>query len=222
MTELGKLYILIIIPKSISDLALPFVDKYFRAVLKEQEIDGLTYGFLNGEGVEQPIGIYKQIGAVDGSSKKNKDKDLNSDITNFTPKGLAAMKKYLTNDGKRSLKNIILICNPADRADYVDPAVYDDEGKLISSMKNLTIIDTPENAQGKAIFYLDKTYTMGYSGMKVNNYKETLALEDADVLIGTAYANGRAIDDKCAYAFDVTKLEEYIPRVSVVEKKTLM
>ena len=216
ITDLGKLYILIIVPKSVADLSLPFVDKFFREVLKEQEEAGLVYGFLNGNGVEQPIGIYKQIGSVNSETQEHNDKTVNTDIINFTPKGLAGAKKTLTNGGKRSLNKLILVCNPEDRADYVDPALYDDEGKLISSFKNLEVIDTPENVKGKAALYLDKTYTMGYSGLKVKNYDQTLALEDADVLIGTAYANGRAIDDKCAYVFDVTKLVEYIKRVSVV------
>lgn len=214
--ELGKLYILIIIPKSIAKLALPFIDKFFRAVLEEQERDGLIHGFLVGDGVEQPIGIYKQIGAVDETTSKHKDKTLNTSLTKFSPKGLASAKKSLTNNGKRSLEKLILICNPSDRADYVDPALFDEEGNLKSSIKNLEIIDTPENPQGKAALYLDKTYTLACSKMEVNNYNQTLALDDADLIIGTSYANGRAVDDNCAYIFDVTKLEEYIPKVSII------
>lgn len=221
VTDLGKLYILLIIPKSIRDLSLPFVDKYFRAVLKEQEEAGLTYGFLEGNGVEQPIGIYNQIDSVDGTTKKNKPKTINTNITKFTPKGLAPAKKYLTNGGKRSLNKLILICNPADRADYVDPALFDAVGNLVSSYKNIEVIDTPENVQGKAALYVDKTYTMGFSGMNIKDYDQTLALDDADVLIGTGYANGRAIDDNCAYVFDVTKLEEYIPLIQTVVAGTV-
>lgn len=220
ITELGKLYILIIIPKSISELSLPFVDKFFTAVLEEQEEAGLVHGFLNGNGVEQPIGIYKQIDSVDETTKASKDKAVNADLTKFSPKGLASAKKYLTNDGIRSLDKIILICNPSDRADYVDPALYDAEGNFKSSYKNIDVIDTPENPKGKAALYLDKTYTLACSGFKVKNYDQTLALDDADLIIGTAHANGRAIDDNCAYVFDVTKLEEYIPKFSIVSSGT--
>lgn len=218
--ELGKLYILIIIPKSIAKLSLPFVDKFFRAVLEEQEVDGLIHGFLVGNGVEQPIGIYKQIGAVDETTQAHKDKVVNTDITRFSPKGLAGAKKYLTNDGVRSLEKIILICNPSDRADYVDPCLFDDEGNLKSSIKNLEVIDTSENPKGKGALYLDKTYTLACSKMEVNNYNQTLALDDADLIIGTAYANGRAVDDNSAYIFDITKLEEYIPKIAVINAAT--
>ena len=59
-------------------------------------------------------------------------------------------------------------------------------------------------------------YTMGFSGMKVQEYKETKALEDADLLIAKVYGNGRADDDSVAYVFNVTKLAEYVPTVKTV------
>ena len=58
---------------------------------------------------------------------------------------------------------------------------------------------------------------MGFSGFKVKKYDQTLALKNADLLIGTAYANGQADDDYVAYVFDVTKLEEYVPTVKAIE-----
>ena len=47
-------------------------------------------------------------------------------------------------------------------------------------------------------------------------YKETKALEDADLLIAKVYGNGRADDDRVAYVFNVTKLAEYVPTVKTV------
>ena len=44
-----------------------------------------------------------------------------------------------------------------------------------------------------------------------------MALDDADLVIGKGYANGRAVDDNIAFVFDVTKLEEYVAPVRVVE-----
>ena len=48
-----------------------------------------------------------------------------------------------------------------------------------------------------------------------------MVLDDADVLIGKAYANGRAVADNIAYIFDVTKLEEYIPTIKTIVKETV-
>lgn len=207
--ELAKLTAFLIIPKSIRELALPFVDRYFTAILKETLNDGLEYGYLQGDGDNKPIGIYKSIAnSVDGV---HSDKSVDSTIKSFSPKALAPVKKGLSKNGKRTIDKIYLICNPADKADYVDPAILDKEGRLVSSYKNLEVIECANNPQGKAAFTIGGKYIMGFSGFRIKNYDQTKALDDADLIVGKAYANGRAVDDSVAYVFDVTKLEEYIP-----------
>ena len=54
----------------------------------------------------------------------------------------------------------------------------------------------------------------------MRTYDQTKAMEDADVIIGKCYANGRAIDDDTAVVFDVTKLEEYVLPVTQVTTPT--
>ncbi len=213
--EIAKLSVYMIVPKAIRDLALPFVDKYIRAVLQEQLNDGLEYGFLQGNGVDQPIGIYKQIAATN-EDKTQKDKVVNTDLTSFKPKALAGAKKYLTKNGARTIDKLVLVCHPNDEADYVAPAIYDAEGRLVSSYKNLEVVTSVGNPSGKAALMIPNKYTMGLTGLKIKEYDQTMALDDADVIIGKGYANGRASDDNIAYVFDVTQLEEYVPAVKVV------
>ena len=213
--DVNKLSVYLVIPKGISDLSLPFVDKYFTAILKEALNDGLEYGYLQGNGVKQPIGIYKQISAAN-SDKTQKDKTVNTTLTNFTPKGLAAAKKYLSRNGKRTFDKLVLICHPNDEADHVAPAIYDAEGRMISSYKNLVVKSSANNPEGKAALVIPKKYTMGLSNFGIKNYEEVKALDDADVVIGKGYANGRATDDNTAFVFDVTKLEEYVAPVKVI------
>lgn len=213
--EIAKLTVYMIIPKAIRDLALPFVDKYIRAVLHEQLNDGLEHGMLQGNGVDQPIGIYKQIGSAN-EDKTQKDKVVNTDLTSFKPKALASAKKYLTKNGNRTIDKLVLVCHPNDEADYVAPAIYDAEGRLVSSYKNMDVVVSTENPQGKAALMIPNKYTMGLTGLGIKEYDQTMALDDADVVIGKGYANGRASDDNIAYIFDVTKLEEYVPSVRVV------
>lgn len=215
VTDLGKLDAYLVIPKAISDLSYQFMDKYFTAILNQVLKEGLAYGYLLGNGKDQPIGIYKQIDKTNEDGT-HQDKKVSADITNFSPKGLAPVKSYLTNEGKRIIDKLYLICNPYDEANYVAPALYDYEGNLKSSFKNLEVIQCTENPKGKAAFTLDKKYTMGMNGFKITKYDETMALDDADVLIGKAYANGRAVADNVAYIFDVTKLEEYVEKVKVI------
>ena len=215
--EVNKLSAYLIIPKALRDLALPFVDKYFMAILKENIRDGLEYGMLQGTGKNEPIGIYKQIDSVNENGT-HKDKTVNTTLTNFTPKGLAAAKVYLTNGGIRALKELSLYCHPNDEANYVAPALYDREGRLVSSYKNLKVKQSAQNPQGKAALAIPKKYVLGLRDMGIKEYDQTKALDDADVVIAKCYANGRAVDDKVAFVFDVTKLEEYIPAVKTVEE----
>ena len=215
VTDLGKLDAYLIIPKAIRELSYQFIDKYFMAILSEALRDGIAYGYLQGTGKEQPIGIYKQIDKTDEDGT-HKDKDVNVDLTKFTPKGLAAAKVYLSNKGKRLVNKIYVICNPEDEANYVAPAIYDAEGNLVSSFKNIEVIPCTENPKGKAALTLEGKYTMGITEVKINEYKETLATDDADLIVGKVYANGRATADNVAYIFDVTKLEEYVPTIKTL------
>lgn len=215
VTDLGKLDAYLIIPKAIRELSYQFIDKYFMAILSEALRDGIAYGYLQGTGKEQPIGIYKQIDKTkeDGT---HQDKTVNTDLTKFTPKGLAPAKVYLSNKGKRLVNKIYVICNPEDEANYVAPAIYDAEGNLVSSFKNIEVIPCTENPKGKAALTLEGKYTMGITEVKINEYKETLATDDADLIVGKVYANGRATADNVAYIFDVTKLEEYVPTIKTL------
>ena len=116
---------------------------------------------------------------------------------------------------KRLLSKISLYCHPNDEADYVAPAIYDAEGRLVSSYKNLVVKQSTQNPQGKAALVIPKKFVLGIRDMGIKEYDQTKALDDADVVIAKCYANGRAVDDNVAYIFDVTKLEEYIPAVKI-------
>lgn len=217
--EVCKLTVYLILPKSIRDLALPFVEKYCREILKEQLNDGLEYGALQGTGKNEPIGMYKQI-AKTNEDGTHQDKAVDATMTSFKPKALAPAKKYLTKNGNRTIDKLVLVCHPNDEADYVAPAIYNDEGRMVASYKNLDIVTCSNNPTGKAALIIPKKYTMGLTGLGFKDYDQTMALDDADVIIGKGYANGRASDDNVAFVFDVTKLEEYIPTVKTIGEVT--
>lgn len=215
--DVNKLYVLLVVPKAIRELALPFVDKYFSAILAEAMHDGLVDGYLNGNGKVAPIGIFKQIGAVNVDST-HKDKTVSATITGFSPKQLAPVKKTLSNSGTRKVNKLYLIANPSDVYEYVEPALYYQgaNGYISTSRTEIEVIEEPMCPKGKAAFTLDQMYVLGMDSIKVDEYKETKALEDANVLIGKVYANGRATDDNTAFIFDVTKLVEYVPTYNSV------
>ena len=213
-----KLSVYMVIPKAIRDLALPFVDKYFTAILAEGMQDGLVKGYLQGDGKTGPIGIMKQIETFKGDGTAD-DKTVLSTITKFSPKGLAAVRKTLSNNGMRVVSSLELICNPLDEAEYVDPALYGESPtggwRNVSFMPINKHVD-PNCPQGKGIFTIPNVYVMGATTVQMNEYDQTKAMDDADLIIGKCYANGRAVDDNCAVVFDVTKLEEYVLPVTLI------
>ena len=215
--DVFKLSAYCVIPKAIRDLEIGYVDRYFTAVLNEAIQDGEAYAFLYGDGKVAPIGVTKQIGSMNADgTHKNKTKVAN--VTKLSPKGLATVLKTLTNNGKRKVSKLYLVCNPLDEAEYVNPALYGDSvtgGWVNKSFMPIEVIADANVTQGDGVFTIENAYTMGYSGAKVDEYKETKALEDADLIIAKVYANGRADDDNTAVYFDITKLEEYVSPLSI-------
>ena len=210
--ELHMLSAYLVIPKAIRELSVEFVDRYFMAILSEAMQDGLVKGYLDGDGKTGPIGIFRQIG-VTNSDGTNKAKTVSTKITKFSPKGLADVRKTLTNDGKRVVKKLYLICNPSDEAEYVDPCMFGEAltgGYVNKSFIDIEKIVDANCPKGKAAFTIAGYYTMGTTGVRVNEYDQTKAMENADLIITNCYANGRAVDDNVAVIFDVTKLEEYV------------
>lgn len=213
--ELHMLSAYLVIPKAIRELSLEFVDRYFMAILSEAMQDGLVKGYLDGDGKTGPIGIFRQIETVE-SAGTNKAKTVLTTVTKFSPKGLASVRKTLTNDGKRVIDKLYLICNPSDEAEYVDPCMYGEAltgGYVNKSFIDIEKIVDANCPKGKAAFTIAGYYTMGTTGVRVTEYDQTKAMENADLIIANCYANGRAVDDNVAVIFDVTKLEEYVINV---------
>lgn len=208
----------LIIPKAISELALEFVDKYFSAILSEAMQDGLVSGYLNGDGKTGPIGIMREIATTESDGTK-KVKTVLTNITGFSPKQLAGVRKTLTNGGKRVIKTLYLLCNPSDEAEYVDPALYGEA--LVGGYHNVSFVNLEKIVDanvpaGKGIFTIEGHYTMGTTGVKIAKHEQTLAMKNADLVVASAYGNGRADDDNVAVVFDVTKLKEYVLPVTQV------
>lgn len=213
-----KLSVYLVIPKAIRELALPFVDRYFTAILAEAMQDGLVKGYLMGDGKTGPIGIMKQIETFKGDGTAD-DKTPVTTITKFSPKGLAETRKTLTNGGKRTVTELHLICNPLDEAEYVDPALFGEA--LTGGYRNTSFMPIVKHVdancpQGKGVFTIPNVYVMGATSVQMKEYDQTKAMDDADLIIGKCYANGRAVDDNCAVVFDITKLEEYVLPVTQV------
>ena len=216
--DVFKLHAFCVIPKAIRDLEIGYVDRYFTAILAEAMQDGAVSGYLNGDGKTAPIGITKKIAEVN-TGGDHKAKTTISTITGFSPKQMAPVLATLSHGGLRPVNKVYLLCNPLDRYQYVNPALYGESftgGYVAKSFLDLEVIEDANVTQGKGIFTMSGLYTMGFQGVQVTEYKETKAIEDADLIIAKVYGNGRAVDDDAAVVFDITNLIPYIPTVETV------
>ena len=101
----------------------------------------------------------------------------------------------------------------------MDPALFGEA--LTGGYRNTSFMPivkhVDENCpQGKGVFTIPNVYVMGVTSVQMKEYDQTKAMDDADLIIGKCYANGRAVDDNCAVVFDITKLEEYVLPVTQV------
>lgn len=216
--ELHKLSGFLVIPKSIRELANAFVLKYVKAILAETMRDGIINAYLKGDGANGPIGIMNNF-SDENLNATATAKTVLATLTGFSPKQLAPVLTTLSNSGKRAVGRLHIITNPSDAYTYVYPALYGEGllgGYTPKSFKEIVVHEEPLLDAGTGIITIEGKYTFGLSDVKLAEYKETKALDDADVFVAKAYGNGRATDNNTAVVFDVTKLVEYVLPVTQV------
>ena len=213
--DVFKLHAFCVIPKAIRDLEIGYVDRYFTAILAEAMQDGIVQGYIDGDGKVAPIGLTKKIGQTNQDGTHTA-KTTVSTITGFSPKQMDPVLQTLSHGGIRPVQKVYLLCHPLDRYQYVNPALYGDSitgGYVTKSFLDLEVIEDANVTRGKGIFTMAGLYTMGFQGVMVDEYKETKAIDDADLIVAKVYGNGRAVDDDAAVVFNITNLEEYVPTV---------
>src|SRR5699024_6908925 len=69
---------------------------------------------------------------------------------------------------------------------------------------DIKVVESVEVAQGTAIFSVRGHYIAAIAGgYNIDRYKETLAIEDADLYTMKQFANGRPKDNKAAVVYDL-------------------
>lgn len=209
-----KLAAYLIVPKGIYDLGLAFVDRYFRAILAEAIVDGLEQGVIEGDGDDAPIGFAKLISSSTDGVHADKTPVA---ITDFSPASLGPIVAEMTKDGVREVSGLMLICNPADYYGKVFPASRAFvNGQWVSTFPlDIEVIQTANCSEGAPVLAMRNEYDLGMQAVRLDVYRETKALDDADVFVAKTYGNGRATDDGVAVVLDISGLTAYIPSVFI-------
>lgn len=214
----SKLSAFAIIEQGMLDLGPTFLDGYIRACLREALLSGLELGVVAGNGLNQPIGLIKDISeGVSVSQTTGYPDKAPVKVTDFTPASYGALiaQMAVTEGGKkRKFGKVGMIVNQTDYLTKVMPAttLLNANGHYVNNLFPFPTTVYVSNAidDGKAVLFLEKEYFAGAGGSKngvIEYSDEYKFVEDQRVFKIKQYATGRATDNTCALYLDISELE---------------
>ena len=215
---LYKLTAYTVIPKDMLDLGPAFLDNYIRTILKESIAISLEKAIVDGNGLNCPIGLDRNIGKStsmnpsSGYAKKTAVK-----LKSFEPKEYGNVISQLVeteNGGMRNFTSVTLICNMKDYLQKVMPAttVLNAAGtytKDIFPFPTDPVISN-EVETGEAILCLPEEYFLGLGTNKdgVIEYDDSYKfLEDQRTYKIKLHGTGKARDNTVAVLLDISELD---------------
>lgn len=214
----NKLSAYAIIEVGMLDLGPTFLDGYIRTVLAEAIMSGLELAIVSGSGLNEPIGLIKNVseGVSVSSSTGYPDKTaiVVNDFTPATYGGVVAQMAITESGKKRKFSSVALICNQTDYLTKVMPAttVLNANGSYVNNLFPFPTTVYVSNAidDGKAVMFLPDEYFLGMGGSKngvIEYSDEYKFLEDQRVFKIKQYGAGRAFDNTSALYLDISGLE---------------
>ena len=214
----NKLSAYAIIEKGMLDLGPTFLDGYIRECLAEAIMAGLEEGIVKGTGVNQPIGLIRDIHkGVSYSSETGYPAKAKETVKSFAPAEYGALvaKMAETESGrKRKFTEVCMICNQNDYLTKIMPAttVLNANGVFVNDLFPIPTKVYISNAlaDGDAVLFLKDEYFMGMGGSQngvIEYSDEYKFLEDQRVFKVKQYGAGRAFDNTSALYLDITGLE---------------
>lgn len=211
-TNLFKLSAYLPVAKAMLDLGPDWLDQYVRAVLVEAMALAMEQAIVSGNGVNQPIGMMKDLDKAHSDSTGYVDKTATA-LPDLSPKSLGALVVApLTNNGKRTVANVLIVVNPLDYWGKIFPAttVLNAAGQYVYGVLPIpgTIIQSAAVPVGKLVAGLARNYFLGVgSSQQIVRATEVHIIEDEDVYVTKQYANGQPQDNISFNVFDISSLE---------------
>lgn len=228
----NKLSAYCFIERGMLDLGPTFLDGYIRAILTEAIANGLELAVVDGNGVDQPIGLNRDIhtgvtmNTSSGYPKKTAGQGLYT-VTSFEPAeyGNVVSKLAKTEKGNnRRFQKVNLVVNMVDYLTKIMPAttVQDANGeyqKDVFPFPTEVIVSNAVNT-GEAIMFLDGEYKLLAGGQRNNVIEfsdEYKFLEDLRYFKVKQYATGRAFDNTSAILLNISGLEPLYQTVKIAD-----
>lgn len=227
----SKLSAFAIIEKGMLDLGPTFLDAYIRKCLAEAIAVGLEDAIVNGNGVNKPVGLTRDIhDGVSYSTTTGYPEKTAVKITDFTPASYGAVLGALaeTESGsKRKFSKVWLVCNMSDYLTKIMPAttVLNSAGSYVNNLFPFPteVIISNEVATGRAVCGLLDEYFLGIGGDKngVIEYSDDYKfIEDQRAFKVKQYAAGKAFDNTSAVVLDISGVEPAYLNVKTLDTPT--
>lgn len=218
------------VAKSMLDLGATWLDSYVREVLKEAMYAGLEEAIICGTGVDQPIGMMKDLAAARSDGEAYKDKEAVA-VTSFSPEeyGTILAKLAVSRNGRpRAVNGVIMVVNPTDYFNKIMPAttVQRPDGTFANNVLPYptTIIQCEEVPAGKAIVGIADKYFMGMGTSKdgVLEYDDSYKfLQRERIYAAFLYGNGKPLDNNAFAVLDISAVQPLTYRVETVSNATV-
>ena len=212
------------IPNDMLELGPVWVERYVRTLLVESYSVGLEYGFINGTGANQPIGLIKD---VNPDTQAVTDKVSSGTLT-FAPSQYGetvagelygVINDLSTNakgDQRDVLNRVVMVVNPVNALGVqARNTIQTANGQWVTALPyNIQVVPSSEVPADKAIFFVRREYIAVLAGgYRLKKFDQTLAMEDATLYTIKQFANGKPKDNKAALVYDLNVTFETVPQV---------
>lgn len=218
---MNKLSAFVPVCKSMLIIGPEWLDRYVRAMLYDALAYGLEEGIINGTGVDQPIGMIRDIEAAHSDGQPYAEKKAVA-LADF---GVAALGEQLAklaldrNKRPRKVGELLLIYNPLDYYTKIAPAtrMLTSGGAWVDNLPYpVRLIESEQVPQNKVILGRAGGYFMGLGLPKEGRIEysdEYHFLEDERVYLIKLLGGGFPKDNSSFVVLDITKTKPTIPSV---------
>jgi len=209
-----KLTAFAVIPNDMLELGPVWVERFVRTVIVESYSVGLEFGFVNGTGANQPVGLIKDVDPVTNAVTTK----VSSGTLTFAPSAygevvagelygvVSALSTDAEGKARKVLNKIVMVVNPVDNIGVqARNTIQTQNGQWVMALPyNIQVVESEEVPTGKAIFFVKGKYLAAIAGgYKFKKFDQTLAIEDATLYTIKQFANGKPKDNKAALVYDL-------------------
>lgn len=206
----SKLTAFVVMPNDLLQYGPEWVELFVRTQIVETFAVALEKAYLIGTGLDQPIGLIKDLDQAFVPESGYKDKTAQETPLTLTDaetsiKELAGVMKYLSTKKNGKAVNIdgkvVLVVNPADAWDVKAKYTFlNANGVYVTVLPfNLRIVESEFMPQGKLLAFVNSRYDAYVGGgVTIKGFDQTLAIEDCQLYTAKQFAYGKAHDNKAA------------------------